>query len=159
MTNPEDFLAGSSPENEKLERFESSTIEKVLKQLGAEPGYIREKNRQYGMGLTCEWFNLQQFIMPTLYTSRFFNFNFTDLFLRPSKHDITHAVLELKEHHTPDPYVLVFKVYDIGRMIATNCIPKNKTYMHIPCTTHPFYVCRFDEFFTDQFGTPIEREL
>jgi hypothetical protein len=158
MTNPEDFLGADSFQTEKLERFESSTVELVLKQLGASPGFVRGKSKESGDGLTCDWFNMQEYIMPTLYTTRFFNFNFQDLFLRPSRHEITKAVCELPAFKSRNPFVSVFKVYDVGRMIATNCVPVLATYIHIPVDHRVFYVCHFTGFFTELFGTPLERE-
>lgn len=140
---------GGNTDEEKLEAFEQSTIAMVCRQLGAKPGWVKHTQRDLGPEFGSDWFNELNAIDPAVYTTRVLRFNFEQLYTKPTKHPITEAYKEVEDS---DPFYLCFKVYGLGRMIATALDVGNRTHLCIRAGATSFNVTPFAGYFSDVYG-------
>jgi hypothetical protein len=145
----------ASSEDDKLERFEQSTIALVLKQLGADAGIIKRYQRDLELEFNCSWFNSLALVEPEVATTRFFRFNMNELFEKPHKSPVVEEYLK-RIAGTSSPYILVFKAYDYGRMVITNLKLPKTTHIHVVAGGTSGNVALFNGFFTTLFGQSAE---
>lgn len=141
------FSAAS--EESKLEKFEQSTLALILLQLGAPRAVVKRLQAEREMEFNCDWFNSLDLVPATVYTNRFFRFNMNELFEKPAKSPITQEVAKLQD----DSFILVFKAYEFGRLVATNAKVADYTHLHIATPgVRKFNILYFNNFFTNHFG-------
>lgn len=154
-----DFVSAfsASSEEDKRENFEQSTLKLVLKQLGMSAKKVQYLSEDLGPEFTFDWFNYQQYISPLVLSDRCFRFNVKDIFLRPSKSPVVEMYDKATvEHDDNEPICLIFKCYDIGRLIATNIKLTDYTHVHVNVRGIVFNVVPFAGFFSERYGDIIE---
>jgi hypothetical protein len=140
---------GALSDEERQENFEASTIKLVLAQIGFSSKQIKVIERE--QNLTADWFNEQNYIDMHVLPQRVFRFNLDLLLYEPKRtHELVVTIQELWPAltSTGQDWAWVFKVYGVGRMVATN-IDLAQTHLH--CTvlpSHMFNLAPFSGFFT-----------
>jgi len=135
--------------------FEQSTLAYVLRQLGYPAKKVKGLQRDFGAGFTFDWFNHEGFIYPTVESVRIFDFNFKDILFESEKHPISRHVKSIfsQEVLAADEFCLVFKAYDLGRMVATNIDVSLYTHIHVPLSDYSYSITPFKGFFKSKFGS------
>lgn len=149
----------SSSEEERQFAFEQSTLTLVLKQLGAPDGYVKGVRREKEEGYTFDWFNNEFGLDAYVTARRCFRFSLENIFRRPSKSPVLQMykdVIADSEDWTGQHLVLVFKAYELGRLVLTTMPLDDRTYVHVDTGGIYFNVTTFAGFFSEHFGTPLE---
>ena len=143
MSEVPDLFAPKSAE-QKQDDFAHSTMKIVAKQLGA-PGPEIDRTADW------YWFN-QYYPVPGfwVHSLRVFRFDIVDLLFRPTKHPIVAAV-EAARKDFPDGYdefIIVFNVYDWGRMFVSNHDFQDLTAFRVVIRNEPMWVAPLGDLFT-----------
>ncbi len=160
MTNDLDDLFGVSTDNDKKDAFDESTVSAILKLWGANTAYIKSLKRDNDGNFGSQWFNDQSYIDPILYTTRFFNFDLNDVFVKPHKSPVIQEALGLEKVSKGKEFVMVFKSHKLGRLVLKcegDSSIREPTESHyitsicVPITigeyTSRFFIYDFKEFF------------
>ena len=150
-------LFGAQSEDDKVETFQRSTLSLVLKDLGAPASRILRWQKELREAYNFDWFNDQHWTEHYIVATRVFRFNLLALFKKPRSHPI---VVEWERIKSEVPLIMVFKCFELGRLIATN-LPDIDAYpgIHVPSSgSGAFRVIHFPKFFTSYYGTLIESE-
>ena len=167
MSNADDFLnAFREPKSaaEKNDDFEQSTLSLVLRQLGSGSAAVKAQQRKLGPAFNFGWFNSRDVIPAYLCSHRVPRFHFDDLLFRPTKSEVAQKWLETAEEHpehadNPDcPLIMVFKVFDYGRMVATAEPIPDITHVHVVIRGQAFNVSPFAGYFSTRYGSPLGDE-
>lgn len=138
-----DLFAPKSAD-QKQEDFAYTTMKLVAKQLGT-PGAEIDRSADW------YWFN-QQYPVPGfwVHSMRVFRFDIVDLLFRPTKHPILAAVRELRKEFPEDTedFVIIFQVYDWGRMIVTNHDFRDLTAFRVVIRDETLWVAPMGDLFT-----------
>ncbi len=160
--NPEDFLGAFSAktDDEKQEAFEESTLSVVLRELGASAKRIRYLKEELGPAYGFDWFNDQQLINEYVYAARCFTFSFSGLFTKPEKNPLITMYQDMRAT-APDgsPHAVIFKCYDIGRILITNMSVTTATHLCVRLTENDsFNVLSAKGFFSSRYGNIYEED-
>ena len=144
MSQGEVNLFGPKSDDDKQDDFARSTMRLVARQFGQRPDDVSE-------GADWYWFN-ERFPIPGIWvgSARIFRFNIADLLFRPTKHPVVAAVAEFRKE-LPDGYddfIMVFQVYEWGRMFATNHDFKDITALRVVIRDEPLWVAPLGDLFT-----------
>lgn len=138
-----DLFAPKTPE-QKQDDFAHSTMKIVAKQLGTGGPEIDRTADWY-------WFN-QYYTVPSFWVSslRVFRFDIVDLLFRPTKHPIVVAVEEARKDFPEgyDDFIIIFQVYDWGRMFASSHDFKDRTAFRVVIREEPLWVAPLGDLFT-----------
>jgi hypothetical protein len=145
------FRAAS--EDEKIEAFDASTTSMILKQLGVDAGRIRQLQSEYGTAYGLSWLTEELGLDADIWAYRFFNYNIKDALLNPAKTPILKAYDEhLESADASVTHYMIFKAFDIGRLVAMSAIPPNRPYLCMRQGDAAVYVTTFPSLFSDIFG-------
>jgi len=129
---------------DKQEDFARSTMRLIARQLGQRPEEVSE-------GADWHWFN-QHFTIPGFWVGsmRIFRFDIVDLLFRPTKHPVMISLQEFRKElpNEDDDFIMVFQVYEWGRMIATNHDFKDLTALRVVIRDEPIWVAPLGNLFT-----------
>lgn len=139
-------------DEEKIENFERSTIQLVLRQLGKSPKEVKELADSLGPSFDWDWFNSEIDLSVQVVSTRYFKFNMIEFFTRPTKHPV---VADFYTRSAVDkPLCVVFKAHDYGRMIITNMKLPDYTHIHVVVGGKPCNIVQFNDFFSNHFKDP-----
>lgn len=128
---------------DKQEDFARSTMRLIARQLGRNAADVSE-------GADWHWFN-SQFTIPGFWvgSTRIFRFDIVDLLFRPTRHPVIAALQEFrKEVPEGDDYIMIFQVYEWGRMFATSHDFKGLTALRVVIRDEPIWVAPLGNLFT-----------
>lgn len=143
MNEVPDLFAPKSAE-QKQDDFACSTMKIVAKQLGV-PGPEIDRTADW------YWFN-QNYPVPGfwVHSLRVFRFDIADVLFRPTKSTLITAIRDLSMDFPVgyDDYIILFNVYDWGRMFATNHDFKDLTAFRVVIRDEPLWVAPLGDLFT-----------
>jgi hypothetical protein len=139
-------------QDEKLSVFEESTIAEILKILGMPAIQIKRLKQEFGERFGCDWFNDQDYILPTVITDRCFNFNFEQLFKEPLKCPVLKVYEDVLTELDGRDICFVFKSYGLGRLVFSNYIPALKPSPPHYCITDSRRLYLFKDYFQTYFA-------
>lgn len=157
---------GAISQEEKLENFELSTLKLVLEQLGMPRAVVKSKVFEYSKMFSWDLFNSENYIKPWVSSVRCFNYNFLELYEKPRGHPLLKEIVACVEKGIADkdlipgdPYIVIFKAYDHGRMVATNLQLTDRTHIHVVLSeTEKLNITPFKGFFAERYGKMLEEE-
>ena len=135
---------GAKSDYDLAEDFAKSSAKLVLAQLGVDATPMEEYP-------TWDWFNEQSFIRPYVTSTRCPEFDIVDVLFRPTRSKLLKELrLVIGEFPEDTDFVIIFKVYDWGRFIATNIDDPGRTHFHIvmPWRSTPLYVMPLSDYFS-----------
>lgn len=148
-----------SAEDDKLLSFEASTLALVLRRSGMTAMEVKSLRREKGESFSFDWFNEEGFLEFEVHSTRFFRFNFPELFFTPTKSPVFKHLQEFSEQMGQRHFALIFRVYDAGRVVASNFKPfdvEDGVCLSIGGGAYdPFYITTFDGFFS-YYGSIME---
>lgn len=152
---PEDFAADLSDESiaaSKQESFEQSSLKLVMAQLGASKTYIKKLIREEPVDFG--WFNQKGWIEADLLSQRFFKYNLLSDFQTPGKSPVVEQFIEYKKQQASSgwPLILLFKCHQIGRMVATDIVMRDRTHLHLVYRNYKVNITPMSGFFSETFG-------
>lgn len=140
----DDVLFKPKSKEDKQDDFARSTMRLIARQLGRRPEDVSE-------GADWFWFN-EHFTVPGLWigSMRIFRFDIVDLLFRPTKHPVILALEEFRKElpNQDDDFLMVFQVYEWGRMVVTNRNFDDLTALRIVIRSQPLYVAPLGDLFT-----------
>jgi hypothetical protein len=141
---------GAASDEDKINTFQRSTLDKFLVNLGWAPAAVRSARDDVGdSGWGFEWFNAQGILPFVVTATRVFEFNLAEAFFHPKKSALLVAYAELKELQAPDSdFAMIFKVYEWGLLVATSREIPGAPHIHIPGTP-PVAIAALKEFCLD----------
>lgn len=147
-------LFGPASDDEKIEAFEQSTAILILTQVGLTASRAKQLQEEYGPAFTLPWIAESLNWNTELWATRSFSFKLSDILLAPHKSPI---VKLYKEHIAETDaeascYTMVFKAYEVGRLVATSVQPTDRPYVCAFAGDPGMYITVFKNFFNDTYG-------
>ena len=160
MDDTDDFLSSFSAasDDEKRDSFAVSTLSLVLGQLGASAADIRGFKNELGAEFGFDWFNSRGFISPHLASDRCFSFNLqlgAVFGIRRTHPVVLMYERALAEIATDTKFCLIFKCFELGRLIATDCDVNESTHVRIKMPDFSFNIVPFKGFFSARYSTVL----
>jgi hypothetical protein len=147
----------SASDDERLEQFDVSTAKLVLKQLGIPPEKIKYVEYEFGPAFGLQWVAESIPLEIDLWSTRSFKYDIGQLLTAPYKSPIVKSYLEHIEENPSDlPRYMVFRAYDIGRLVAMSEPPKDRAYIHVLIGDPCLYITTFNHLFSNNFGSECE---
>lgn len=142
---------------EKIEEFERSTAALILAQVGISAARAKQLKYEYGEAFTLPWVAESLGWNIELWATRCFSFNVADLLLNPRKSPIVKIYQDhIAETNAELPYYMVFKAYEIGRLVAMSVPPTDRPYICTFVGDPGMYITSFKNLFSDLFGSENE---
>lgn len=143
---------GAKSEGEKVRDFERSTLDLVLGQLGWSKPEIKARRRDVSDDFWgFEWFNAQG-LTPGLFVeaTRLFKFDLAEAFFRPSRSKLIQEYFKRLDSMPAgyDSFVMIFRVHEWGRMIATSLPITETNHIHASVRGKQVRIAVLDDFFT-----------
>ncbi len=146
------FRADSS--QEKVEAFDESTTTLFLQQLGIVPQRIKQLRYDCGEAFCLSWAAEELGLEIDIWASRFFNYDLGQLLLEPHKSPVVKMYNEhVEESDNELQRFMIFKAYDVGRLVAMSERPENRPYVCAFQADSPVYITPFKTLFSDIFGS------
>jgi hypothetical protein len=146
------FKADSA--QDKVEAFDESTTSLFLQQLGIVPQRVKQLLYDNGEAYCLSWAAEELGLEIDLWAARFFNYDLGQLLLAPQKSPVIKAYQEhVEEYATENPRFMIFKAYDVGRLVAMSTLPENRPYICAVPGEAPVYITAFKNLFSDLFGS------
>jgi hypothetical protein len=146
------FKADSA--DEKVEAFDESTTTLFLQQLGIVPQRVKQLRYDNGEAFCLSWAAGELGLEIDIWASRFFNYDLGQLLLAPQKSPVIKAYQEhVEEYDTDSPRFMIFKAYDVGRLVAMSGLPEQRPYICAVPGDNPVYITTFKTLFSDMFGS------
>jgi hypothetical protein len=145
---------GSDSSQEKVEAFDESTTKLLLQQLGVVPQRVKQLRYDHGDAFCLSWAVEELGLEMDIWAARFFNYDLGQLLLEPFKSPVVKAYQEhCKETSCELPRYMIFKAYDVGRLVATSERPENRPYICAVPGEDPVYITAFKNLFSDILGS------
>lgn len=159
MTDADDAAAMLQADSsaEKIEAFDESTTTLLLTQLGICMQRIKQLRFDHGDAYCLSWAVEELSLGVDLWADRFFNYDLGGLLLAPGKSPVIKAYqAHVEEYPTDMQRFMVFKAYNIGRLVAMCSRPENRPYICAVPGDNPVYITSFHNLFTDLFGSDYD---
>ena len=142
MSDP--VLFAPKSDEDKQDDFARSTMKLIARQMGRSPGDISP-------GADWHWFNAN-YVADGIWVGslRVFRFDVVDLLFRPTKHPVIAALEEFRKEIPEgyDDFILIFQVYEWGRMFISNHDFQDLTALRVVIRTEPLWVAPLGSLFT-----------
>lgn len=150
----------SATDDERIEQFDTSTAKLMLKQFGMTPEKIRYTEYEYGEAFNVQWVVDNTPLDADVWVTRSFKYDVKDFLIDPRKSPIIKTYMQHIEENPSDdlPRFMVFKAYDIGRLVVMSEPPKERPYIHALIDTPLAYITTFNHLFSEIFGSDHDYE-
>jgi hypothetical protein len=154
MSDIDDFVSSFGPKSdeEKIEAFEISTLKLILGQMGMSAGGINSFQRDMGESFNMDWLNSSIIQNDFICATRCFKYNLDALLEGSLKHPIIKAYLEVynqkKDEYPEGNIVMIFRAFDVGRLVVTNKAPTDRVHVVIPLSSFDWniYITSFKNY-------------
>lgn len=144
-------------DQEKVESFDVSTTSLLLQQLGLSAQRVKQLRYDNGEAYCLSWATEELNLHADIWAARFFEYDLGQLLLAPQKSPVIQAYQErCAEIDTDAPRYMIFKAYDVGRLVATSALPQNRPYLCAVPGDSPVYITAFKNLFSETFGSDNE---